>query len=87
MANTLAKATTKQAIKVTWKSERTPVAGQELYRLIRSALALSGKSFQSLCKEHNVDRSWGYQVVIGKADGLAARELRRKLCEAAGLGK
>ncbi|WP_421793417.1 hypothetical protein [Hydrocarboniphaga effusa] len=68
---------------VQWVTE--PSGGDALYKAIRAGLMLKGMTFHAWCTRHNVRHQWARQAVTGKANGPAARKLRKRIASAAGL--
>lgn len=65
-------------------SDIAPPSGtDQLLKDVRAAFTRQGSSLNAWCHQHGVQRSYAHRALVGATNGPAARELRKRLVEAA----
>lgn len=62
-----------------------PLAGNDLWTLVKLGLRLRGTTLDAWCEAHGVNRRVARSACLGERNGLQARRLRRRLANAAGV--
>lgn len=58
---------------------------RELVVAVRAGLVARDTSLSDWCRRNGVNRSWTYETLMGRRNGLQAQALRRRLMDEAGL--
>ena len=58
---------------------------RELVVAVRAGLVARDTSLSDWCRRNSVNRSWTYEALMGRRNGLQAQALRRRLMNEAGL--